>query len=131
MSPEARAAIERAKARLDRLALYPEPVSTGRVRLVTAPWFFRLPRFRHFSGFTCYSLILLRDPPGVAPDDLVCHELCHTWQMQHHPLRMPLSYLRFGYARNPFEAEARHAAVETTRGPSASPASTGPEGRSA
>lgn len=113
MTPEARAAIERAKARLDRLALYPEPVRTRRVRLVTAPWFFRLPRFRRFNGFTCYSLILLRDPPGVAPDDLVCHELCHVWQMQHHPLRMPLSYLRFGYVRNPFEAEARCAAADT------------------
>ncbi len=103
---------------------------------MTAPWFFRLPRFRHFNGFTCYSLILLRDPPGVAPDDLVCHELCHVWQMQHHPLRMPLSYLRFGYVRNPFEAEARRAAADTcnerlTPGPSASPASRAPGGRGA
>jgi len=28
---------------------------------------------------------------------------------------MPLSYLRVGYARNPYEAEARQA-VESTRG---------------
>ena len=34
--------------------------------------------------------------------------------MQHRPLRMPLSYLRTGYARNPYEAEARRA-VEATR----------------
>jgi hypothetical protein len=27
---------------------------------------------------------------------------------------MPLSYLRYGYARNPYELEARHA-VQTTR----------------
>ena len=26
-------------------------------------------------------------------DDLICHELCHVWQMQHHPVAMPLSYL--------------------------------------
>ena len=34
-------------------------------------------------------------------DDLVCHELCHVWQMQHHPIAMPLSYLRTGYEREP------------------------------
>ena len=37
----------------------------------------------------------------------MAHELCHVWQMQHHPLRMPLSYLRLGYADNPYEVEAR------------------------
>ncbi len=47
-------------------------------------------------------------------EDLLCHELCHVWQMQHHPLAMPLSYLRAGYERNPYEAEAR-GAVEATR----------------
>jgi hypothetical protein len=31
--------------------------------------------------------------------------------MQHHPIRMPLSYLRVGYARNPYEEEARRAAT--------------------
>ena len=34
-------------------------------------------------------------------EDLLCHELCHVWQMQHHPVAMPLSYLRSGYAREP------------------------------
>jgi hypothetical protein len=29
--------------------------------------------------------------------------------MQHHPLRMPLSYLLLGYADNPYEREARAA----------------------
>jgi len=29
-----------------------------------------------------------------------------VWQMQHHPLRMPLSYLLRGYADNPYETEA-------------------------
>jgi len=27
--------------------------------------------------------------------------------MQHHPLRMPLSYLLVGYADNPYEREAQ------------------------
>jgi hypothetical protein len=36
-------------------------------------------------------------------DDLVVHELCHVWQMQHRPLRMPLSYLGTGYAANQYE----------------------------
>jgi len=49
------------------------------------------------------------------PDDLVVHELCHVWQMQHRPLAMPLSYLRTGYENNVYEREAR-AAVEQTRG---------------
>jgi hypothetical protein len=43
----------------------------------------------------------------------VTHELCHVWQMQHRPLRMPLSYLR-GYASNRYELEAR-GAVERSR----------------
>jgi hypothetical protein len=111
----ARAALERARVRLDRLSLYPRPVRTRRVRIVSAPWFFRLPRFRHFNGFTAYSLILLRDRPGegTATDDLITHELCHVWQMQHKPLEMPLSYLRHGYRNNPHEIEARNAAAET------------------
>jgi hypothetical protein len=32
-----------------------------------------------------------------------------VWQMQHHPIRMPLSYLHAGYAHNPYEEEARRA----------------------
>jgi hypothetical protein len=42
------------------------------------------------------------------------HELCHVWQMQHRPVRMPLSYLRSGYASNAYEREAREA-VDLTR----------------
>ena len=34
--------------------------------------------------------------------------------MQHRPLAMPLSYVRRGYVRNPYELEAA-AAVERTR----------------
>jgi hypothetical protein len=42
---------------------------------------------------------------------LVAHELCHVWQMQHRPVRMPLSYLLVGYDRNPYEEEARRCAA--------------------
>ncbi len=108
-------ALRRAKARLDTLALYPAPVRIGRVRVVVVPWLFRLPWFRRFDGYAAWGTILLRSPTARDDADLVCHELCHVWQMQHHPLRMPLSYLRSGYAANRYEAEAR-AAVEKTRG---------------
>jgi hypothetical protein len=104
-----------AKARLDHLDLYPRPVSVAGVRIVVCPALFRLPWLRRFDGYAAWSIILLRAAPGDADGDLVCHELCHVWQMQHHPLGMPLSYLRAGYTRNPHEAEARHA-VEATRG---------------
>ncbi len=69
--------------------------------IVSAPWLFALPWFRRFDGYTMWNLILLRSPRLAADEDLVCHELCHVWQMQHHPIRMPLSYLRVGYARQP------------------------------
>lgn len=99
-----------AKARLDALDLYERPVAIEHVRVVCAPWLFSLPWFRRFDGYTIWNLILLRSPELLADERLICHELCHVWQMQQHPLRMPLSYLRFGYARNPYEAEARRAA---------------------
>ena len=87
-------------------------LTVGAYRTIRA---FALPWFRRFDGYAAWSTIFLRCRPTRAHDDLVCHELCHVWQMQHHPLGMPLSYLRSGYARNPFEAEARRA-VESTRG---------------
>ncbi|MFN8133491.1 MAG: hypothetical protein U0R70_18255 [Solirubrobacteraceae bacterium] len=111
---EARA-LQAAKARLDRLALYPRPVRIGRVRILTAPWLFRLPWLRRFDGYATYGLILLRRPLAAVSGDLVCHELCHVWQLQHRPVAMPLSYLR-GYADNRYEREAR-AAVAATAGP--------------
>jgi hypothetical protein len=107
----ARAALARAKARLDRLELYPRPVSTRDVRILVVPWLFRLPWFRRFDGYAAHRTILLRSRGLLADDDLVTHELCHVWQMQHHPIRMPLSYVRVGYARNPYEEEARRAAT--------------------
>jgi hypothetical protein len=88
-------------------------VRTTRVRVLTLPALFRLPWFRRFDGYAMWETILLRAPLHDVGDDLICHELCHVWQMQHHPLRMPLSYLT-GYDANPYEAEAR-LAVQTTR----------------
>jgi hypothetical protein len=94
-------------------------VRIDHVRLWTAPWLFKLPWFRRFDGYAAWNTVLLREPPDRAADDLICHELCHLWQMQHRPLVMPLSYLRTGYARNPYETEARRAVAETTGAPSA------------
>ena len=113
MDDAARAALARAKARLDRLELYPRPVSTHGVRILVVPRLFRLPWFRRFDGYAAHWTILLRSRALLADDDLVTHELCHVWQMQHRPLAMPLSYVTRGYARNPYELEAA-AAVEQT-----------------
>ena len=101
----------RAKARLDTLSLYRRPVSVRRVRILFPGWLFCLPWFRRFDGYTMWNLILLRAPRLARDEDLVCHELCHVWQMQHHPIRMPLSYLRYGYHHNRYEEEARSAAA--------------------
>jgi hypothetical protein len=109
------AKLAQAKGRLDTLDLFPRPVRMRRVRLVSAPWLFRLPWFRRFDGYTMWALILVRAPVAEASDDLVTHELCHVWQMQHHPLAMPLSYLYRGYRDNPNEVQARHADESTRR----------------
>ena len=108
-----RSALEQAKARLDTLPLYPAPVRIDRVRVLVWPRLFRLPWFRRFDGYAAWNTILLRAPLGAGDADLVCHELCHVWQMQHRPLAMPLSYLRDGYAENRYEVEARRAVAET------------------
>jgi hypothetical protein len=100
-----------AKARLDTLDWWPRPVRLEGVRLVVTPWLFRLPPWRRYDGFATHRVIFLRRPD--ASDDLVTHELCHVWQMQHRPLAMPLSYLRTGYDRSPYERQAREAAVRT------------------
>ena len=82
--------------------------------LFRSPWLFRLPWFRRFDGYALHGTILLRSRALLDDSDLVTHELCHVWQMQHRPLAMPLSYLRTGYDANPYEAEARRA-VNATR----------------
>jgi hypothetical protein len=111
VDPAKRAALARAKARLDGLPLYPAPVSLRGVRVWVVPWLFRLPWFRRFEGYAAYWTILLRSRGLLADEYLVAHELCHVWQLQHHPVRMPLSYLLRGYDRNPYEDEARRAAA--------------------
>jgi hypothetical protein len=115
VTAESRAALERARRRLDTLDYYRHPIRMRHVRLFVAPWFFRLPPFRRFDGYAAHWTILLRQAPGPggASDDLVTHELCHVWQMQHRPFRMPLSYVWERYSRNRYEAEARRAADET------------------
>ncbi|HKI93422.1 MAG TPA: hypothetical protein VJ986_14060 [Gaiellaceae bacterium] len=115
MDDAKRAALARAKERLDRLDLYPRPVSLRGVRILVAPWLFRLPWFRRFDGYAAHWTILLRSEALLADESLVAHELCHVWQMQHRPLRMPLSYLVTGYEDNPYEREARTAAGISVR----------------
>ncbi len=110
MEEAKREALARAKARLDELALYSRPVSLRGVRIWIVPWLFRLPWFRRFDGYALHWTVLLRSRAHLEEDDLVVHELCHVWQMQHLPVRMPLSYLLAGYEENPFEREARRAA---------------------
>jgi len=108
---EKREALARAQQRLDGLTFYPRPVSLRGVRIWIVPWLFRLPWFRRFDGYAAWQTILLRSRGLLADEELVAHELCHVWQMQHRPLRMPLSYLLRGYAENPYEAEARDASL--------------------
>jgi hypothetical protein len=120
-SPRERAAIARAKARLDRLACYPRPVVVRRVRIVHTPWLFRIPGFRRFWGYEVGPLILIRRPLREVGDDLIVHELTHVWQSQHRPLRMWLSYLWQGYRDNEHEVEARHAVAATRPRPGQRP----------
>jgi hypothetical protein len=109
-----------ARARLDRLSLYPRPVDISRVSIHVVPWLFRVPGFRRFAGYATFRRILLRGP--TPDEDLIVHELCHIWQAQHRPIRMWLSYARpstfssdrRAYRANRYEREAR-AAVELTQ----------------
>jgi hypothetical protein len=111
VDPAKRQALARAKQQLDPVPLYPRPVSLRGVRIWVVPWLFRLPWFRRFDGYTAWWTILLRSRAHLADEQLVAHELCHVWQLQHHPVRMPLSYLLVGYEENPYEREARNASV--------------------
>ena len=117
-----RDALARAKQRLDTLDFHPDPVNMRGVRLVVAPWLFRVPGFRRFSGYATRHLVLLKGPE--IDEDLVVHELCHVWQLQFRPVRVWLSYARPStfsrdrsrYRANRYEVEARRA-LELTRGP--------------
>ena len=42
------------------------------MRLVTAPWFFRLPGLSRFDGYALHAVILIRSDD--VSDDLVTHE---------------------------------------------------------
>lgn len=121
-SERERAALVRAKARLDTLDFYPTPVDLRRVRVVRAPWWFRFPLFRHFDAYCILDLILTREPVELVDDDLLCHELTHVWQQQQGSWpRMWLSYCkprvftgdRSAYHANPYEIEARRAVALT------------------
>lgn len=109
--PRLSAALQRAKERLDRLDYYPAPVRTERVRVLVAPWLFRIPGFRRYSGYAFWRTIVLKSPH--ASDDLVTHELCHVWQGQNRPWDTMVKHVTTRYHENPYELEARKAAAET------------------
>jgi hypothetical protein len=112
------ALVRAAKARLDTLDFYPDRVRTSRVRIVHAPWWFRLPILNRFVGYAIGPLILVKRPLGEVSEDLITHELTHVWQVQHDGLWMWLSYLYLGYDHNPYELMARKAAESRHTGPS-------------
>jgi hypothetical protein len=112
--PALDAALARAKTKLDRLDYYPEPVNVERVRIVVAPWLFRIPGFRRYSGYAFWRTIVLRRRD--ASDNLVTHELCHIWQGQQRRWHVIWQWATTRYARNPYELEARRA-VEATGTP--------------
>jgi hypothetical protein len=116
-SPAELDALRCAKAVLDGLDFYPQPVRIGRVHVLHVPWFFRIPGLRRYRGYEIGPLILLKMPLAEAPDGLVAHELCHVWQHQHKPIAMWLSYLYQGYRNNPHEIEARAAAAAAKAAP--------------
>jgi hypothetical protein len=111
---EPAAALARAKARLDTLDYYPEPVRIDRVRVRIAPWFFRIPGFRRYHGYAFWRTILLKHPD--ASDDLVTHELCHIWQGQHRALHVSWKHVTTRYDADPYEIQARRAVTVTRPG---------------
>lgn len=122
-----RAALARAKARLDTLDFYPGRVDLRRVRVIHVSAWFRFPLFRHFDGYCVLDLILIREPLEQVDDDLLCHELTHVWQQQQGS--WPLMWLSFcrprvftgdrsAYNANRYEIEARRA-VSLTQASSA------------
>jgi hypothetical protein len=99
--------LARAQARFDRLDFYPEPVDLSGVRIVVAPWLFRVPGFRRFRGYATRHLILLKRPHLA--EELIVHELSPVWQLQFRPLRVWLSYARpstFSLNRSGYRANA-------------------------
>jgi hypothetical protein len=88
------------------------------------PWFFRIPWYRRYVAYTLVRRIVL----SAAPDELIArrgerwfvsllvHELCHVWQVQHHPIATAFAHVRYRYRENPFELEARAAARRSAEG---------------
>jgi hypothetical protein len=111
-SPSNNGRLAAAKARLDTLDLYPEPVRLDRVRVLVVPWVFRLPGMRRYGGYALRRTILLKR--REASEDLLTHELCHVWQMQHRPWAAMWAWLTTSYRENPFEREARAAVAATS-----------------
>lgn len=109
--------VARARLRLEGQRLYPRPLRK-QVPVVVWPWFFQLPPFRRYVAYELAGLIVLSATPDELIDrrgerwleNLLVHELCHVWQLQHHPVRMSAALLRYRYDENPFEREARQAA---------------------
>jgi hypothetical protein len=122
-------AARRAWERIAPLALYPRPLDLTRVRILGAPWLFRLPWFRRFDGYTIWSTILLRRRSRPLDAELIAHELVHVWQGQHEWVRLWLSYVKpstfwgdqSGYWGNRYELEARSAVARTTPGSARTP----------
>ena len=86
-------------------------MSLERVRLVHAPWFFRIPGFRRYHGYALWRTILVRSwPPS---EGLVTHELTHVWQTQQRPLHHLWTWMTTRYRANPYEREAREAVART------------------
>jgi hypothetical protein len=112
MAPDPR--LLAAKARLDTLDYYPRPVRIDGVHLLVSALVFEAPWLRRFDGWATHRAIFVRRRELLEDDELICHELCHVWQMQHRPVRMPWSYLH-SYQRNPYELQARRAAAATRK----------------
>ena len=113
-----REALELAKARLDTLDYYPEPVRLRGVRVRVSPLIFKLFANPKFSGMATRTTIWLKAESLIEDENLITHELCHVWQSQQRYFHMHLTYLRVPYDENPYEAQAREAvrATSTPRG---------------
>src|ERR671914_1461432 len=103
-----RAPLARARRRLATIGMH---VRMRNVRMVHAPWLFRIPGFRSYHGYEAGPLILVKRPLEEVSNDLVTHELCHVWQDQPRRAYMWLSSLGQGYRHNEHEIEARAAAA--------------------
>jgi hypothetical protein len=86
-------------------------VEVRKVRIRVAPWFFRIPGFRRYSGYAFWRTILVKRRD--ASEDLLTHELCHIWQGQHRRWHVLWAWATTSYAANPYEVEARRAVAET------------------